>query len=193
MTRTFIALELDESLHRYLGETTRRMAQELPGLRWVAPEGIHLTLAFLGELNDEQLAEALRATERAAREVSPFEYRLARPGLFGSPKQPRVIWIGIDEPSGNLQLLHRQLSLELVQHGFEVDTRPYSPHLTLARIKGPLKQEEQQRLQQLLSDRDPRPYSPTYRVSHLSVIKSELMRTGSRYSSLLDVALGPKE
>src|SRR2546421_4845022 len=144
MTRTFIALELDESLQRYLGETTRRMAQELPGLRWVAPEGIHLTLAFLGELNDEQLAEALRATERAAREVSPFEYRLTRPGLFGSPKQPRVIWIGIDEPSGNLQLLHRQLSLELVQRGFEIDTRPFSPHLTLARIKGPLKQEEQQ-------------------------------------------------
>ena len=193
MTRTFIALELDESLQRYLGETTRRMARELPGFRWVAPEGIHLTLAFLGELNDEQLAEALRATERAAREVSPFEYRLTRPGLFGSPKQPRVIWIGIDEPSGNLQLLHRQLSLELVQRGFEVDTRPFSPHLTLARIKGPLKQEEQQRLQRLLSGREPRPFSPTYRVNHLSVIKSELMRTGSRYSSLLDVALGSKE
>ena len=193
MTRTFIALELDESLQRYLGETTRRMARELPGLRWVAPEGIHLTLAFLGELNDEQLAEALRATERAAREVPPFEYRLTRPGLFGSPKQPRVIWIGIDEPSGNLQLLHRQLSLELVQRGFEVDTRPFSPHLTLARIKGPLKQEEQQRLQRLLTDRDTYPFSPTYRVGHLSVIKSELMRTGSRYSSLLDVALGSKE
>ncbi|HCJ34159.1 MAG TPA: RNA 2',3'-cyclic phosphodiesterase, partial [Ktedonobacter sp.] len=68
MTRTFIALELDESLQRYLGETIRQLAQELhgPALRWVDPAGIHLTLAFLGDLNDEQLAEAMRATERAA-------------------------------------------------------------------------------------------------------------------------------
>ena len=192
MTRTFIALELDESLQRYLGETIRQLAQELhgPALRWVDPAGIHLTLAFLGDLNDEQLAEAMRATERAARKVSPFEYCLSRPGLFGSPRQPRVIWIGVDEPSGNLQLLHRQLNLELVQHGFEVDARPFSPHLTLARIKGPLRQEEQQRLQRLLTVEDRQRLSPTIHVSQICVMKSELSQTRASYTCLQSSVLG---
>jgi RNA 2',3'-cyclic 3'-phosphodiesterase len=190
MTRTFIALELDESLQRYLGEIIRRMARELPGLRWVDPAGIHLTLAFLGELNDQQLAEATRAAELSAQSIPSFEYRLSHPGIFGSPRQPRVIWIGVEEPSGNLQLLHHQLNLELAQCGFEIDTRPFSPHLTLARIKAPLKPEELQHLQRMLAVQDRQPHSSLVRARYLSVMKSELMRTGARYTSLRDVPLG---
>lgn len=190
MTRTFVALELDESLQRYLGEIIRRMVQDLSGLRWVDPAGIHLTLAFLGELNDQQLAEAAHAAELSAQSIPSFEYRLSHPGIFGSPRQPRVIWIGVEEPSGNLQLLHHKLNLELAQCGFEIDTRPFSPHLTLARIKAPLKPEELQRLQRLLAVQDRQPHSPLVRVRYLSVMKSELMRTGARYTSLRDVPLG---
>jgi 2'-5' RNA ligase len=166
------------------------MAQELPGLRWVDPAGIHLTLAFLGELNDQQLAEATRAAELSAQSIPSFEYRLSHPGIFGSPRQPRVIWIGVEEPSGNLQLLHHQLNLELAQCEFEIDTRPFSPHLTLARIKAPLKPEELQRLQCMLAVQDRQAHSPLVRVRYLSVMKSELMRTGARYTSLRDVPLG---
>jgi len=190
MTRTFIALQLDESLQRFLGEIIRRMVRELPGLRWVDPAGIHLTLAFLGELDDQQLAEATQAAELSTRLIPSFEYRLSHPGIFGSPRQPRVIWIGVEEPSGNLQLLHHQLNLELAQRGFEIDTRPFAPHLTLARIKAPLRPEEQQRLQRLLAVQDRQPRSPLVRVRHLSVMKSELMRAGARYTSLKDVPLG---
>ena len=190
MTRTFIALELNESLQRYLGEIIHRMAQDLPDLHWVDPVGIHLTLAFLGELNDQQLAEATRAAELSARSIPSFGYRLSHAGIFGSPRQPRVIWIGVEEPAGNLQLLHHQLNLELAQRGFEIDTRPFAPHLTLARIKAPLRPEEQQRLQRLLAVQDSQPRSPLVRVRHLSVMKSELMRAGARYTSLRNVPLG---
>src|SRR5436309_8767040 len=107
MTRTFIAFELDESLQSYLSRFIQRVAQELPSLRWVDPAGIHLTLAFLGELTGEQLVEAMQAAELAARKVPPFDYRLSQPGVFGSPRQPRVIWIGIDEPTGRLLQLQQ--------------------------------------------------------------------------------------
>src|SRR5438105_10598653 len=90
MTRTFIALELDEALQHYLGGIIRHLGQELPGVRWVDPAGMHLTLAFLGELTDEQLASATDAAEVAARQVTPFDYRLQDLGVFGSPRQPRV-------------------------------------------------------------------------------------------------------
>jgi 2'-5' RNA ligase len=190
MTRTFIALALDESLHRYLDGIMHRMARELPGLRWVDPRGIHLTLAFLGELNDRQLTEAIQAAEHAAKTAKPFDYRLSHPGIFGPPDQPRVIWIGVDEPSGKLIHLHQQLNQELERRGFVIDTRPFSPHLTLSRVKSSLKAEEQQRLQRLLAGKDFQPSSPTCHVHHISVMKSELSRTGASYTCLRNVSLG---
>lgn len=193
MTRTFIALELDEALQRHLEGVIRQVARQLPALRWVDPAGIHLTLAFLGELSDEQIAEAMNATEVAARNVPPFEYGLTSPGIFGSPRQPRVVWIGIDEPSGKLRQLHRALNAELEQRGFAVDTRPFSPHLTLSRVKAPLKPEEQAILQQFLNNKHSNSGSSAYRVKQISVMKSELSREGARYTSLRDYALNGAE
>lgn len=189
MTRTFIALEMDESLQHYLGDISRRMAQELPDLRLVDPAGIHLTLAFLGELTDEQLAKAIEAAEVAAQQVSPFEYSLSGLGIFGSPRQPRVIWMGVEEPSGKLVQLHRALNRELRQRRFEVEKRPFSPHLTLSRVKAPLKPDEQQRLQGLLANQQKLPSSPLHKVRHLSVMKSELLRSGAKYTCLQDCPL----
>ncbi len=190
MTRTFIALELNETLQHYLGAIIRRMKQELPALAWVDPTGIHLTLAFLGVLSDEQLSQAVRAAELAARKAAPFDFRLSQPGVFGAPRQPRVIWMGVDEPSGKLLQLQQQLNLELTRHGFEVDTRPFSPHLTLSRVKASLKAEELQRLQRLLTVKESQPSTPVYHVRHLSIMKSELSGTGSIYTCLHQATLG---
>ena len=190
MTRTFIALDLNKELQRFLGVIISQASQELPDLRWVEPAGIHLTLAFLGELSDDQLAEAIRASEEAAQKATPFEYRLKGLGIFGSPSQPRVIWMGVEDlPSGKiqgspLQQLHRVLTKELELRGFETEKRPFSPHLTLARIKQPLAPDEQQRLQRLLHSKKAGASSPLYRVDHLSVMKSELSRTGATYTCL---------
>ena len=189
MTRTFIALEIDESLQRYLGDIIHRMVQDLPNLRWVDPAGIHLTLAFLGELTDEQVAKAIESSEAAAQQVSPFEYRLSGLGIFGSPRQPRVIWMGIEELSGKLIKLHRALNRELRQRRFEVEKRPFSPHLTLSRVKAPLTLDEQQRLQRLLSTQQALPSAPSQQVRHLSVMKSELSRTGAKYTCLRNCPL----
>jgi len=184
MTRTFIALELDESLQRFLGNVIHRLAQQLPSVRWVKPSGIHLTLAFLGELSDEQLPAAKQAADAAAQQITPFEFRLKELGMFGSQRQPRVIWMGIEESSGNLFRLHGVLNRELELRGFEVDSRPFSPHLTLARIKQPLNADEQQTLQSLLASKESAPSSPRQYAHDLSVMKSELLRSGARYTCL---------
>lgn len=185
MTRTFIALEMNESLQRHLGEVIRQVAQVLPDVRWVDPRGIHLTLAFLGELDDAQLQAAMLAAENAAKQCQSFSFSLNRLGIFGSPRSPRVIWMGIDEPSGGLNRLHSILNQELAQRGFAIDTRPFSPHLTLARIKIPLRAQEQQRLQQLLASKQQGIISTEqYPVQHIEVIKSELSRNGAHYTVL---------
>jgi 2'-5' RNA ligase len=191
MTRTFIALEMNNALHRHLAGVIHQVALVLPGIRWVDPLSIHLTLAFLGELTDEQLAEAIQATEMAVQQAQPFSYRLSRLGTFGSPRNPRVIWMGIEEPAGPLASVHRMLNQQLLQHGFEVDTRPFAPHLTLARLKSPLSSQEQQKLQSLLVDKQHSLVSmDSYAAHHLDVMKSELLRTGARYTCLRSCVIG---
>jgi 2'-5' RNA ligase len=190
MTRTFISLELNEALQQFLGDIISKAAVELPVLRWVHPDAIHLTLAFLGELSDEQLVEAIHAAEGAAKKATPFEYRVKGLGIFGSSQQPRVVWIGIEDmPSGKiqgspLQHVHRVLSRELELRGFEVEKRPFSPHFTLARIKQPLTPDEKQRLQRLLHSRLAASSSAIYPVNTLCVMKSELSRSGAKYTCL---------
>jgi 2'-5' RNA ligase len=194
MTRTFIALEMSEALQRHLTEVIRQVAQVLPGVRWVDPAGIHLTLAFLGELTDGELGGVKHAVASAARQVQPFTYRLSHLGTFGSPRQPRVIWMGIEEASGSLKRLHRLLNQELEQRYFAVDKRPFAPHLTLARIKASLREEELQQLQLILTgaQQDLVPHED-YRVEHISVMKSELSRAGAHYSSLQEYRLGSEK
>ena len=195
MTRTFIALEMPESAQRVLNSTIERFAQALPALRWVDVAGIHLTLAFLGELDDERLALAMEAAQAAAHDFPSFEYRLTAPGIFGSPQQPRVIWMGIeDQPLAQLRgsplhRLHHILNRELQRRDFETENCPFSPHLTLARVKQPLTPAEQQSLQHLLHSKQDSASSTLYRVNHLNVMKSELSRAGAKYSVLQAYAL----
>jgi 2'-5' RNA ligase len=185
MTRTFISLEMNEHLQSYLEGVIRQVARVLPGVRWVDARGIHLTLAFLGELTDERLTAAMEVADEAARQARPFSYTLSHLGSFGPLPSPRVIWMGIDEPTHALTNLHRVLNQTLAQRGFTLDKRPFSPHLTLARLKAPLLPPEQQQLQRILAGKLPGlTSSEAYTVRHLEVIKSELSREGAHYSVL---------
>jgi RNA 2',3'-cyclic 3'-phosphodiesterase len=195
MTRTFIALEMPAPAQRVLGQTIERFARALPSLRWADVASIHLTLAFLGELDDDRLALAMEATRAAAHDFPAFDYRLTAVSFFGSPQQPRVIWMGVeDQPVAQLngsplQRLHSDLDRELQRRNFETEKRPFSPHLTLARVKQPLTAAELQTLQRLLHSKQENTGSTLYRAGHLNLMKSELSRAGAKYSVLQACAL----
>ena len=183
MTRTFIALEMNEHLQSHLAGVIRQVAQILPRLNWVNPSGIHLTLAFLGELDAVRLELAMQATATAAQQVELFSYHLTRIGIFGSPRQPRVVWMGIEEKSASLARLHRILNQELAQRGFATEGRPFSPHLTLARVKNSLSPDELEHLQNILTEK--RFISANEYPAHsINVMKSELLRSGPEYTCL---------
>ena len=195
MTRTFIALDMHVSVRRALGQVIERFALALPHLHRVDAAGIHLTLAFLGELDDDRLALAMEATRAATRNFPAFDYRLTAPGIFGTPQQPRVIWMGVeDRPLAQLhgsplQRLHQTLNRELERRAFETEKRPFSPHLTLARVKHPLTPADQQTLQRLLHSKQEQASSTFYHATHLNVMKSELFRAGAHYTVLEACAL----
>lgn len=182
MTRTFIALEMNTEQQHFLDTIIQQGQSLLPDLRWVDAAGIHLTLAFLGELDDAQLAQACAAATDAAARAWTFTYRLSGLGTFGPPRQPRVLWMGVSEPSGLLHTLHQSIGQALEQRNFVTEKRPFSPHLTLARIKAPLAPAQVQLLLQLLARYQSD--SPAYPVMNLAVMKSELARSGARYTCL---------
>lgn len=182
MTRTFIAFELDGPQQHFLAHIIEQGKHLFPALRWVDPAGIHLTLAFLGELSESQLEKARTAAHSAAATGAPFTYHLSGLGTFGPAHQPRVLWMGVSEPSGALHEVQRALARALEQQGFAGEQRPFSPHLTLARIKDPLTSEQLQVFQRLLSRHQFS--SLVHHVTHISVMKSELARAGARYTCL---------
>jgi 2'-5' RNA ligase len=204
MTRTFLAIELAEEARAYLERELQKLRSSLPQVSWTDPAGLHLTLAFLGELDDQRLAQAAEAGMEAASQHKPFTLRIAELGTFGPPHQPRVIWTGIAGNLTRLLALHATLAASLTSRGFPAEERPYSPHLTLARLKTPLSQQDLATLQQLIATsqnvqtaRSPQlaPFSsepPAIPVAQISVMKSELLRGGSRYTCLHRYVLGGK-
>ncbi|HOG48172.1 MAG TPA: RNA 2',3'-cyclic phosphodiesterase [Anaerolineae bacterium] len=135
--RAFIAIELDAPLRAALGELQGRLKRAPLGRlgRWVDPGGIHLTLKFLGDVSTSQLPELRQALQRAAGEVLPFDVALAGLGCFPNTRQPRVIWVGVDEPTGALKRLQCAVERELGAIGFPPEGRAFTPHLTLARVR----------------------------------------------------------
>jgi 2'-5' RNA ligase len=170
MTRTFIAIELNDETRAYLGQELQRLAEALPQIKWVDPANFHVTLAFLGKLDDEHLALATEAAQEIANQQRRFTLHLARLGMFDPEREVRVLWQGISGNRVRLLKLQAALAAALTSRGFPAEKRPFRPHLTLARLKEPLIERERAALLRLIPGT---PSAPAIRVTQISVMKSE--------------------
>lgn len=189
LTRTFIAVELPNAARAALQAHIARLGRALPHVRFQPPDSLHLTLAFLGELDDEQLAAATQAAIAAAASTAPpFTLTVAGLGVFGPPYAPRVLWCGVGGDVPALLRLQAALADQLEVAGFPREERPFAPHLTLARLKQPLDSAALQRLSGILAN--PSVAKTPFAVDSLSVMKSELLRPAARYTCLCACPLG---
>ena len=133
--RAFIAIELDDSIKRGLAKLQENLRSDCPHLRWVRPEQIHLTLAFLGEIKDAQIEPISQAVAAAAAATPDFDFAVEGLGLFPSHGRVNVVWAGVKDAAGELAECHRILYERLADLGFAPDRGRFSPHLTLARVK----------------------------------------------------------
>jgi 2'-5' RNA ligase len=176
--RAFVALEIDERLRVALGELQARLRPRLGGVRLVRPEGIHLTLRFLGESPPARL-DALSPRLAAAAAACPAcRARAAGIGTFPERGSPRVLWLGLDVPPPVLDL---QVECERAARasGFEAERRPFRAHLTLGRWR----------------ERAPRPELPApdlgeTRLETLVLFESDLRPGGAAYTPLARFPLG---
>jgi 2'-5' RNA ligase len=133
--RLFVALEVPEKVREGLAAIQRELqARGLGHLRWVRPEGVHITLKFLGETPAGRVEEIGRALAPVAVAYPPLALRLGRLGTFGDRKGPRVLWVSLEGDVERLSLLQRRVEDALASLRFEREARPFSPHITLARV-----------------------------------------------------------
>jgi len=136
--RAFIAVEFAARTREALGGVTRRLAQAGPErtVSWVKPDLMHLTLKFLGETPTEALPKIVAALDGLAKEQIAFEVQTSGLGCFPNLKKPRVIWMGFESDGmSRLSELNRAVEGAIAPLGFPTETRPFSPHLTLGRVR----------------------------------------------------------
>jgi RNA 2',3'-cyclic 3'-phosphodiesterase len=136
-TRTFVAIDLTPEVREALGETAHRIAQP-PGskIRWTPARNLHLTLAFLGDVDDDVLADVCRTTRDVAARARPIEMTVR--GVLPVPpagRRLRMLWAGVEEPEPMLAPLMEELQGALEPLGFPPETRAFRPHVTIARVK----------------------------------------------------------
>jgi 2'-5' RNA ligase len=132
----FIAAELDAALRRRLGEVQQALRDIPLPVRWVRPEGIHVTFKFLGEADAGRLPAIEAALERGAARSAPFRLQTGGLGTFPDRGQPRVLWVGLGGDLAAAAVLHGALESEFGPLGFAKEGREFRPHLTLGRVKG---------------------------------------------------------
>ncbi len=135
--RTFVALSLPDAIRAALGElATRHLSASTPGLRWGDAAQAHLTLAFLGDLEDDAVAGVRICARRIARDTEPFAADLRAAGAFPSAARARVLWLGWGVGAAPVSALQARLVAALGAAGFALERRRFQPHVTLARSRG---------------------------------------------------------
>ena len=188
LTRTFLAIELDEPTRAFIRERVSTLAPELPGVRFVAPATWHITLAFLGELDDAQLAATQAAARQAAATTGPFTLHVGRGGTFGRDDAPTVIWLGVAGMTTALFALQQQIVAALHAHHIAFNETRYVPHITLTKLRDTLTPPAAQALRTFKAGAIQGPPMP---VTAISVMKSELAPTGAHYTALAHAILTP--
>ena len=188
--RTFVAIELDEGLCDHLARLQDRLDGQLSprSVRWVRPGGIHLTLKFLGDTRSQQVEAVKVALDRAVSQVPPFTVSVGGLGCFPNSRRPRVVWVGLYEPTGTLASLRDAVESHIAPLGFPTENRPFQPHLTLGRVHRRASKSEVREIGEVveasaIGDLD------ELSVKEVSYIKSELKPSGAVYTTLHEAQL----
>jgi len=187
--RSFIAIELPDELKLALTRLQTSLKQVAPPVvKWVEARGIHLTLKFLGNVSSDRINDIIQVMEQSARGIPPFQLEAKNVGAFPNLKRPQVLWVGVSGQLDRLSQLQQRIETNLVPLDFAAEQRPFTAHLTLARIREQASSHERQRLGEfVVAAKFDTAY--TIAVNSVSLMRSELTREGAIYSRIGSVQL----
>jgi len=183
--RTFIAIELPSDLKQHIHEATKPLRDVARDVKWVEAENLHITLKFLGATPEALLPEVEQSLKSAMQGHRAFDMSFIGVGAFPSGKRPpRVVWVGVNAPDEILSIQH-DVESAVVALDFEPDDRPYSPHLTIGRVKQPPKGWLLRREMESLGETT----FGKIHVAGISLMKSTLRPSGAVYERLFNFTL----
>ncbi len=188
--RTFIAIELDESLRFAIGRVQAKFKRGAPwgSVKWVAPESIHLTLKFLGDTPRARLPEVEAALRTACAGHVEFGITVEGRGCFPSFRRPRVVWVAVRDAQQALTRLQADVEKHVAPLGWPTEERSFSPHLTLGRVARSAERDAEEAIGQMV-EKSVVEQIGTQQVTAVSLVQSDLRPTGAVYTRLLTVPL----
>lgn len=184
--RLFVALTLPAAVQDRLYRETALLRDAALPVRWVAPESLHLTLKFLGEVRPDDVVRVQAATAVAAARTRPLDLRIGGLGAFPSVRRPRAVWIGV-EATPALRCLKQDLEWELSPLGFERETQSFQPHVTLGRARAEAPAGAFRSFETLIGRIE---FGAEVRVSEVDLLRSHPLPAGPRYERIAAVPLG---
>ena len=183
--RSFVAIELSPDTKAQIEEIQNKLKASTADVRWVRSEGMHLTLKFLGGIQEEQIPEIADVLTHCSAETGRFNLTIHSLGAFPNETNPKVIWIGVEDESRRLETLQQCIEEGLAPIGFKAEKRAFTPHLTLGRLKSPKGRRAVGQLLEASRECD----CGTSTVQEIFLFKSDLKPSGAVYTKLKTFAL----
>jgi 2'-5' RNA ligase len=183
--RSFIAIELPETIRAGLQEVQQQLQTFNLNLRWVRPQGIHLTLKFLGDIPSGDVEAVGDGIQQTVAGCGPISLCAKGIGVFPGMRRPRVLWVGLAGQVDALMRLQASLEENLASIGYPKENRPFRGHLTLARVKGRVNSD---RLRAAMAEVDAFE-SEMFTADRLILYKSVLKPSGAVYTELMSAGL----
>ncbi len=184
--RLFVAVELGEEVLRNVEEQIQKLRRRAPEAKWVDTHKMHVTLVFLGQTDEARAQEVGDAVRAAASGHAPLTISVESGGGFGTKKAPRVLWIGLSGDVEALGRLQQDVAQRMAALGFEMEERPFKPHLTLARAR---EQRGDPALARCVEALEGQSFGKA-RVSELILFESKLSPKGAQYTPVVRAPLG---
>lgn len=182
--RTFIAIELKKEIRDTLFQIQEELKSAQADVRWVRSENIHLTLKFLGEVEETKIPEIVRCLKELGGQIKPFTVKISGLGAFPGLKSARVIWAGAKEDTGELARLAGTIENILAELGFPKENRKFSSHLTLGRLRSNKNKDKLgQKLEKIKIP------ELSQRINSIALFESVLHPTGAVYQKLSEISL----
>jgi 2'-5' RNA ligase len=187
--RSFLAFELSPEMKSTVSGVYENVRNSRLPVRWVRPEGIHITIVFMGNVREENLPLIGNEAGKAASDFAPFHASLKGMGCFPSCRNPRVIWIGLEGEIDRMSSFRDDLQKRLIPFGVTPEKRGFKPHLTLGRFRKPSRDESE--IGKLM-DRYKDLTSSVCSLHELVLFKSDLNPGGAVYTKMLSFPLSGK-
>jgi len=187
--RTFIAIKLPTQIKDYLASLQEELKKSGADVKWVAPDNIHITLKFLGEIDEKQLGEISLIMDRVSSDIKGFTVNLDTPGAFPNIKSPRVIWMGLNKGDQQLKTIAKELEERIEKLGIPKEDRAFSSHITLGRTRSGLNRDKLIAALQIASKPRNQTQTSEFPVTSVTLFKSTLTPKGPIYEVVKESSL----